>query len=48
MHPYKMVKDTRTGTESNQVDKVLDGDLMPFMETWLAARAESDREEVLS
>ena len=48
MHPYKMVKDTRTGTESNQVDKVLDGDLMPFMETWLAARAEADEEEVLS
>jgi peptide chain release factor 2 len=39
MQPYQLVKDTRTGFENGQVDKVLDGDLTPFMEAWLAHRA---------
>ncbi len=29
--PYRMVKDLRTGVESGQPDKVLDGDLDPFI-----------------
>lgn len=32
LHPYKMVKDHRTGVETAQVDKVLDGDLDEFVE----------------
>jgi peptide chain release factor 2 len=32
MHPYKMVKDHRTGVEVNNIDKVLDGDLDEFIE----------------
>jgi len=32
LHPYKMVKDHRTNFESSQPDRVLDGDLMPFIE----------------
>ncbi len=39
MQPYRLVKDARTAFENGQVDKVLDGDLTPFMEAWLAQRA---------
>lgn len=35
LHPYKMIKDHRTDYESPQPDLVLDGDLMPFIETSL-------------
>lgn len=32
MHPYRMVKDHRTNYEVGDVDRVLDGDLDPFIE----------------
>ncbi|MFC1843122.1 peptide chain release factor 2 [Candidatus Dependentiae bacterium] len=35
LHPYKMVKDHRTNTESPQPDLILDGDLMNFIESYL-------------
>jgi len=38
LHPYQMVKDTRSGHESGNTQAVLDGDLDDFMEAYLAAR----------
>lgn len=35
LHPYSLVKDTRTGVETSIVDKVLDGDLDQFIEAYL-------------
>ncbi|KAI8818217.1 uncharacterized protein EV422DRAFT_194518 [Fimicolochytrium jonesii] len=32
LHPYKMIKDLRTGYERRDVDRVLDGDVDSFME----------------
>jgi peptide chain release factor 2 len=40
LQPYQQVKDLRTGETTSGVDKVLDGAIDPFMEAWLAARAE--------
>ncbi len=35
LHPYHLVKDVRTNLETQDHDKVLDGDLMPFIEAYL-------------
>jgi peptide chain release factor 2 len=45
LHPYRLVKDLRTGHESGNTDKVLDGELLPFMEAWLAQRTGQDDAE---
>ena len=37
--PYRLVKDVRTSHESGNVDAVLDGDLDPFIESYLLAAA---------
>jgi peptide chain release factor 2 len=37
LHPYQQVKDLRTGLETADIAAVLDGELLPFMESWLAA-----------
>jgi peptide chain release factor 2 len=36
LQPYQMVKDLRTGVEIREPDKVLDGDIDPFMAAALA------------
>ena len=36
--PYRLVKDIRTGEETGQVDKVLDGELQPFLEAYLLGK----------
>lgn len=38
-HPYTMVKDHRTGQETGNVQAVMDGELDPFIEAYLRAKA---------
>ncbi|AZI34430.1 peptide chain release factor 2 [Kaistella carnis] len=37
MHPYKLVKDVRSGYETSDVDGVMNGDLTPFLKAFLMA-----------
>lgn len=39
LQPYTLVKDTRNGTETAQVQKVLDGDINMFIEAYLKEQA---------
>jgi peptide chain release factor 2 len=45
LQPYQLVKDLRTGVESTDPQKVLNGDLLPFMEASLAQRIGRDAEK---
>ena len=40
LQPYRLAKDTRTKVEVGDVDRVLDGDLEPFMKAYLQTRAQ--------
>ena len=45
MQPYQQVKDLRTGVTMGDVSGVLNGNVQPFMDRWLAMRAEGTLEE---
>ena len=38
LQPYRMVKDHRTKVEIGDVDRVIDGDLQPFINAYLRLR----------
>ena len=38
LQPYRMIKDHRTKEEIGDVDRVLDGDLQPFIRAYLVMR----------
>ena len=38
LQPYRMIKDHRTKLEVGDVDRVIDGDLQPFIRAYLLAR----------
>tara|TARA_B100001093_G_scaffold141452_1_gene133929 strand:+ start:463 stop:1554 length:1092 start_codon:yes stop_codon:yes gene_type:complete len=42
MHPYKMVKDVRTGHESSNVQAVMDGDLNEFIKAYLMQEGQKE------
>ena len=44
LQPYTLVKDVRTGTEVGNAQAVLDGEIDPFIESWLRWRLSSNGE----
>ncbi|WP_157470306.1 peptide chain release factor 2 [Cyclobacterium amurskyense] len=42
LHPYKLVKDARTGHETSDVQAVLDGGLNEFIKSYLLAQSEEE------
>ena len=43
LHPYRLIKDHRTGFEMGDVGTVLDGHLQPFIETYLMSNVQGGR-----
>jgi peptide chain release factor 2 len=43
LQPYRMVKDHRTRMEVGDVDRVLDGDLDPFIRAYLLMRRDEQK-----
>lgn len=48
LHPYRMIKDHRTGYETGNVEPVLDGELSEFIESYLLYLTGEKRDEVES
>ena len=42
MHPYKLVKDVRSGYETSDVDAVMNGNITPFLKSFLMAEGQGD------
>jgi len=48
MQPYRLIKDHRTKFEAGDVDRVLDGDLDPFIRSYLMAKKTKGKLEVVA
>jgi len=44
LHPYRLAKDVRTKHETSDVDSVLDGDIDPFITSYLAMKSRTARD----
>lgn len=44
MHPYKLVKDVRTGEETSDVDSVMNGNIDDFLKSYLMFMGQKDTE----
>lgn len=42
MHPYKLVKDVRSGYETSDVDGVMNGNITPFLKSFLMAEGQNN------
>jgi peptide chain release factor 2 len=42
LHPYKLIKDVRTSHETGNVEAVLNGELMPFLKSFLMKMGQND------
>ncbi len=43
MHPYKLIKDVRTGHETGNVNAVMDGNINPFLKSFLMAQGQQEK-----
>ena len=43
MHPYKLVKDVRTNHETGNVEAVMNGELMPFLKSYLMMMGQNEK-----
>lgn len=48
MHPYKLVKDARTGFETSDVQTVMDGGLNPFIKSYLLSAMNKEENKISS
>jgi peptide chain release factor 2 len=46
LHPYRLVKDHRTGASVGDSSRVLDGDLEPFIDAWLRGQMATDKDDL--
>jgi len=44
LHPYKLIKDVRSGHETGNVDAVLDGDIEPFLKAYLMMMGQKEQD----
>ena len=45
LHPYKLIKDVRSGHETGNVDAVLDGDIEPFLKAYLMMMGQKEEDK---